>query len=102
MKKKKTQTQIDKSMFEFDLFWSIKDGSLVDIDTLINIYSQYSNTQNMKALVALFGKEKVLAVIESQDNVSDEHKIAHKINIGIINDTTTENFTSKNLTPFTV
>ncbi|MBE0515120.1 hypothetical protein [Sulfurimonas sp.] len=102
MKKKKTQIKIDKSMFEFDLFWSIEDGSLIDIDTLINVYSQYSNTKNMKALVALFSKEKVLSVIESQDILSDEHKIAHKINIGIINGTTTENFTSENLAPFTV
>lgn len=102
MKKKKMQIKIDKSMFEFDLFWSVEDGSLVDIDTLINVYSQYSNTKNMKALVALFSKEKVLSVIESQDNLSDKHKIAHKINIGIINGTTTENFTSENLAPFTV
>jgi hypothetical protein len=99
---KKTQIKINKSVFEFDLFWSIKDGSSIDIDTLINVYSQYSNTKNMKALVSLFGKEKVLSVIESQDNESDEHKIAHKINIGIINGTTTENFTSKNLAPFTI
>jgi len=61
--------------------------------TLMNVYSQYSNTQNMKSLVNLFGKERVVSVM--QRNKKDS-------NIEIINDTATQNFTSKNFAPFII
>jgi hypothetical protein len=90
---------IDKSLFEFDLFWSIQNGTLVNIDTLINIYSQYVNTQNMKALVSLFGKKRVLSVIRANDY---DHQRAHKKNISIINDNATKKITANDFAPFII
>jgi len=94
------KVKIDKSIFEFDLFWSVRDGSLVDIDTLINIYSQYSNTKNMKALVSKFGKNRVIRIMKA--NKKSNSVIAYNNNMSIINDTSTKIFTSKDLMPFEI
>jgi len=90
---------IEKSLFEFDLFWSIQNGTLVNIDILINIYSQYSNTKNMKVLVSLFGKKRVLSVIRANNY---DHKIAHKMNISIINNNVTKKIIANNFAPFII
>ncbi|WP_321778640.1 hypothetical protein [Sulfurimonas sp.] len=88
--------KLDKSVFEFDLFWSVRDGKKLPIDSIIFIYSQYLSTKNMKALVMLFGKKRVLKILRRSTN---EHERACKINIAIVNNTIKRKYTAYDFAP---
>lgn len=93
------EVKIDKSEFEFDLFWSIQDGTVVKVDNLVDVYSRYSNTKNMKVLVSQFGKKRVINIMKRNRKAN---WLAYKRNMEIINDSSTKSITSKNLAPFVI
>lgn len=52
--------RLDKSMFSYDLFWSVGDGAEVKVDTLIGKYIESPRFKDVAALYHLFGYRRVL------------------------------------------
>ena len=93
------KVRLNKQWFSYDLFWSIQDGDLIDIDTVIAIYLTREDTYNARQLVKLFGKERVYKIMEM---IEEEHPTSVETNKRIIEDENYPVITSSDFAPLKI
>jgi hypothetical protein len=91
-KKSNKTIPLNKSIFNNDMFWSVKDGFEVNADELIRVYLKNYSEEDLMALYTLFGYKRLLSeclVIykkRTDENYKRIRKILEKLDQWRIND----------------
>ena len=59
-KRSERTVKLDKSLFANDLFWSVKNGFLINADELIKAYLLEYSEEDLMGLYALFGYKRLV------------------------------------------
>lgn len=64
--------KLDKKVFCRDFFWSVQDGDIVEIDKIITLYLDQPDEDDTKAMLQLFGAERLKKTAQKRLRPSDE------------------------------